>query len=554
VTDETVRRRPPRSAPTSPGRPPAREAAPARQAPSDEARGLGLRGRLAAAFVVVVLPTAGLASLLAVRLERQAVAESIADALVARYDERARARCEEDPARFSRRPLGREGADARPRRGGRWPRRGPLGPEGWPARLHVYDDALRPVAGPPLDPALRDALRARDVAHGVRGDRLVVAVRVADAGPCSVLSVTRPARAPLRGALIAAAAVAAVALVVLLAVVGPTVRRIRRLERAVREGTGIPDGPRDELGALAEALGRARAEVTARIAQLEARDRALSRYVADTTHDLAVPLTVLTGHLAALPPSPEARAALEEAHYLSALLANLAVAAKLDARAHDGAEPSPDRTREAGALEGDPVGLPPLARHPVDLAALVERVVARHAPLAARRGVALEHAVPEAPLGTRGDVTLLEQAVSNLVHNAVRYTPEGGHVAVVLEREGSDFVVRVADDGPGVPDAELARLTERGFRGDAARARTVGSGLGLSIAHDVARRHGFTLTLESGEPGGLAASPPSERAGLAAEPRREAAGLVATLRGPAADAAPDALPGPARSRDRATAP
>jgi len=102
-------------------------------------------------------------------------------------------------------------------------------------------------------------------------------------------------------------------------------------------------------------------------------------------------------------------------------------------------------------------------------------------------------------------VTLIEQAVSNLVHNAVRYNRRGGHVAILLEDAGGRFRLRVEDDGPGVPEAERARLFERRHRGDGARQRDPGGlGLGLHIARGVAERHGFALTLASSEHGGLA--------------------------------------------------
>jgi signal transduction histidine kinase len=103
-----------------------------------------------------------------------------------------------------------------------------------------------------------------------------------------------------------------------------------------------------------------------------------------------------------------------------------------------------------------------------------------------------------------GDVTLVEQALSNVVHNAVRYNKPGGHVAVILEAKDGRFCVRAFDDGPGVPESELTRIAERSYRSDEARARHPdGLGLGLSIAKDVAERHGFELELKRSEAGGL---------------------------------------------------
>jgi signal transduction histidine kinase len=115
--------------------------------------------------------------------------------------------------------------------------------------------------------------------------------------------------------------------------------------------------------------------------------------------------------------------------------------------------------------------------------------------------------VPEAPLWVEGDVTLVEQAVSNLVHNAVRHNRGGGHVAVVLDEEGaSGFRLRVSDDGPGVPPDQIGRLGERRFRTDEARGRhPEGLGIGLSIALGVAERHGFSLSFAANDPAGLRA-------------------------------------------------
>jgi signal transduction histidine kinase len=173
-------------------------------------------------------------------------------------------------------------------------------------------------------------------------------------------------------------------------------------------------------------------------------------------------------------------AALEEAHYLGALIRNLAAAARLEA------------------------GEPMLSRHEVDLCGIVDRVFSRHAPIARERGVELAHAVPETPLLVHADSTLIEQALGNLVHNAVRYNQRGGHVAIVLEEDSERFVVRVKDDGPGIPAEELAHVSERRFRGGEARARrSTGLGLGLHIVRDVAERHGWSLRFESPPEGGL---------------------------------------------------
>ena len=204
-----------------------------------------------------------------------------------------------------------------------------------------------------------------------------------------------------------------------------------------------------------------------------------------------IPLSVLQGHLSALERETLGAGgvsrdtvvgAMGEAHHIGSLLHNLAAVAKLE---------SPDDVTP---------------RHPVDLGALVERVVERHRALARPAGVTIEYSVPEPPVVVQGDVTLVEQAVGNVVHNAVRYNRAGGHVAVVLEQgpPPAGARLRVIDDGPGVGEAELARLTERRYRDDSARQRDpTGLGLGLSIAREVADRHGMTLRIQRVEPTGL---------------------------------------------------
>ncbi len=277
----------------------------------------------------------------------------------------------------------------------------------------------------------------------------------------------------------------------------PFVRRVRDLkvlvQRSAASGYADPVGARghDELSELGRAFDAAGSAVRGQLDRLEQRDRSLRAFVENTTHDVMLPLTVLQGHLTALerravagePTDPaRVREAQEEAHYLGALLENLGAAARL----------------EADEL--------PLALHCMSLNRLVERAVGRQTTIARGRGVELVHALPGEELLVEADVTLFERAVSNLVQNAVRYGKEGGHVAVVLEIDGPEFVVRVLDDGPGVADEELARLAERSYRTEAARRRhPTGTGLGLSIAKEVCERHGFGFQLRRADTGGLEA-------------------------------------------------
>jgi signal transduction histidine kinase len=278
--------------------------------------------------------------------------------------------------------------------------------------------------------------------------------------------------------------------------VGPIVQRIRRLgddvERAVASRYSEPIAARgdDEIADVARAFNAAGLQIREQLAEKAMREQALREFLANTTHDVMIPLTVLQGHLATLQRNAAAgaptdaatvKAAMDEAHYMAALMHNLGVVARLDT---------------PGA---------PVHRGAVDLNALVARVVARHGPIARQLEVALDSAVPEEPVVVEGDVTLLEQAVSNVVYNAIRYNRPHGHVAAILERQApGGFRLRVIDDGPGIAEEERARIFERGVRSDAARTRSPeGQGLGLHIARRVAELHCLELRLGPSEFGGL---------------------------------------------------
>ncbi len=478
-----------------------------------------LRARLVIATVGVTVPMVVLLMWLDGRARHRAAAYALSEGTLRRLqnpDERAR--CEAAPATWGRprRPFAAAGSTAgdgpgpdgtvRDRRpGGHRP---PMPfPIGAPPVNYAYDEQLISVnpAAPRL--AMADDVRTLEVGavHVVPrawyGDDVDVVVRTPwGSGPCAFVLTHGTTTPGFIGALLPASPIwllpLAAVLIAILIAVGPVVARIRRLTVAVNRSAAhgfadaIPAEGTDEVAELARAFDAAGREVRAQLATKDQREQTLRDFLANTTHDVMIPLTVLQSHLATLreahaagaAPDPLVlTAAMAEAHYIGALLHNLAVAAKLDA------------------------GEPGMLKSPVDLNALVARVVSRHAPIARQRAIALEHAVPEHPLTAQADVTMLEQAVSNVVYNAIRHNRTGGHVALILEPQADErFRVRVIDDGPGIPPQQLERVAQRGQRGDAARSRAPdGQGLGLDIAHRVARLHGHQLTFAASEFGGL---------------------------------------------------
>ena len=138
-------------------------------------------------------------------------------------------------------------------------------------------------------------------------------------------------------------------------------------------------------------------------------------------------------------------------------------------------------------------------RDDVDLARLAVASAQRLRLFAERSGVTLvTETGPDVP-SVRGDEARLGQVVVNLVHNAIKFSPDGGEVRVAVRRAGDDIELTVADHGIGIKRADRARIFERFYKADRARVRGGGTGLGLAIARHVVEGHGGRIRVESEE-------------------------------------------------------
>lgn len=131
----------------------------------------------------------------------------------------------------------------------------------------------------------------------------------------------------------------------------------------------------------------------------------------------------------------------------------------------------------------------------VDLGKVVEDVYEFFEPSAEEKDLHISLVRPDAPMLLSGDPSLLFEAIANLVENAIKFTPNGGHVRVMAFRNDKERGVRVSDDGPGVPVADREAVFRRFYRGEESR-HTPGNGLGLSLAAAVASMHGMRIYFE----------------------------------------------------------
>ncbi len=376
-------------------------------------------------------------------------------------------------------------------------------------RIDVYDPAtLRPAAadGPPIDRELLARLEAGEAAPtrmywlqlwGGAGLR-----RLAPEGPCGLVMMrwqtSERDRMSMLGVIFGIVALSIAVAVVLASffAVRPMTLRLERLRRAAQR-VGVEagyasarDAETDDIGQLSDLLDGAHRRIVADAEAMTRRQRALELHLGAVAHDLRTPLASLQmtlEHLSSAP-GPEhgalVRAALGDVVYMAALTENLHLASRLA----DGADPLRDAPR-------------------VELGGLVDQLARRFGMLGRLREIEVHGARPDDAVTVVCNPAMAEQALANLVHNAVTHGEPGGHVAILLEAASGGFQVTVIDDGPGVPPTDLPRLGERTFRSDDARRRDPkGSGLGLAITREVCERAGWTLELASEAPRGLRAT------------------------------------------------
>lgn len=227
--------------------------------------------------------------------------------------------------------------------------------------------------------------------------------------------------------------------------------------------------------------------LTRDITALTQADQMRRDFVANVSHEIRTPLTVLAGFVETLQSLP-----LEETERRQYLELMAIQAARMQTLVQD--------LLTLSQLEGSP---PPGASEQVLLAPLMAQVQSDAQALSALQGESGQpvHVLLFAPSPVwvlQASRTELLSAVSNLVSNAVRYTPAGGRIEVGWVEQGDELVLAVRDTGPGIAPEHLPRLSERFYRVDRSRSReTGGTGLGLAITKHVAQRHGGALRIES---------------------------------------------------------
>lgn len=260
-------------------------------------------------------------------------------------------------------------------------------------------------------------------------------------------------------------------------------RRIDGMDRVLDEvGEGrldrrIGDTGNDDLAALAVRVDRM-------LDRLEAGVASIRQVSTDVAHDLRAPLARLRMRLE--PQALSADVPTETRHEIGSALIDIdAISATFDA------------ILRLARLQSGTVARRDEA---VDLAALAASVHEILQASAEDRGHTLDLDLPMMPIKVEGDEDMLSQALTNLVANAIGHCPPPTHVRIRAGLRDARPFLEVSDNGPGIPEADRARVLERFVRLDASRSVS-GTGLGLSLVAAIAALHGAELVLEDNEPG-----------------------------------------------------
>jgi len=219
------------------------------------------------------------------------------------------------------------------------------------------------------------------------------------------------------------------------------------------------------------------------ISEIRRLERARRDFVANVSHEFKTPLTAIRGFAETL-----LHGALEDRQNSRRFLGIICEHAERLARLTD------DLLQlsqiEAGKLD--------LQRRPVSIAEIIEPCLETVRLKAEEKELAIDcYVSPDLPL-VNADPLALQQALQNLVDNAVRYNSPGGRIEIRAQVRDACAVIAVSDTGPGIPQAEQGRIFERFYRMDTARSRAAGgTGLGLSIAKHLAEAHGGRIELQS---------------------------------------------------------
>lgn len=266
-------------------------------------------------------------------------------------------------------------------------------------------------------------------------------------------------------------------------------KRLRNLTDAVKGFEGNQKdkiqviNSSDEVGELSSAFSRMAEAVSASVEKLKHRDALRRELIAGVSHDLRTPLAAIKGYVEKLqqnPSSPPEK--IQET--LNVIERNCKVLQKLI-----------DGLFELAHLEEI---VERIELVPFSLSDLVSDVVAKFSVQASTKNISIAFIPPTKPHITKGDPSLIERALSNIIENAILYTGEGGSITTSIEQSSDYFIIKIQDTGRGISKEDIPNIFEKFFRGDKSRGKDIaGTGLGLAVTKKIIDAHRGNIRVES---------------------------------------------------------
>ena len=258
------------------------------------------------------------------------------------------------------------------------------------------------------------------------------------------------------------------------------VRRFEQGDLALR----IASPSADEIGQLGQSFNVMADTIARNMEELKQTDLLRRELIANVSHDLRSPLASIQGYMETVLMKADQLDPKEREKYLNIILNNTVMLSQLV-----------EELFELSKLDARQVES---KLETFSIAELMQDVVLKYRPQAEQAGVHLESIVPSKSIVVKADIGLIERAVSNLIENAIKYTPGKGVVKVALTEGSGKVHISISDTGSGISEQDLPHVFERYYRGGKNQTRKPGgSGLGLAISKKIIELHDSELRVES---------------------------------------------------------
>lgn len=258
-----------------------------------------------------------------------------------------------------------------------------------------------------------------------------------------------------------------------------TVRRFRDGDAEIR----IENPEKSDLSVLSQTFNDMADTLTANMKEIESVDKLRRELIANVSHDLRTPLSVLRGYVETYELKLGTLSDDQKKEYLETIRKSADKLAKLI-----------DQLFEYSKLEADQIQP---QKEPFQMVDLAHDLISNYQVLAKQKNIEIELEMPQETMPlVFGDISLVERAIQNLMDNAIKFTPEAGRIKFQVNADDSNVMINITDSGPGIPEGQQAQIFER-YRQAPNVKKGEGIGLGLAIVKKIMELHNTTIKVVS---------------------------------------------------------